>query len=734
MAVVDLEYETWGRSLPVTRAIDLLPTEALEAETILLRSIRQGDLEREGTSLSQLETQVLERNSHPRRLGLLFPNVDDSGRHSMRLQWTSDPDERTEAAILANARAVELAGRMLRSDAIHRAHGAHFVLPSGSHASHFIRLADVLRGGLVVERIVDWIAPSVVRGAVIIFDSWTITAVEIELRRRFATGDLRTFTHDQYPSDRHHQQLLDLIASAVAGKDSPRVVAVLSVVSSGEMLAKTQLVLDGLSPATGYSILALANTTRASLGVECFVSIPSIEQFRVQDGASCALCRDGDRRELIEIDRSKYTPKVSGRTHLQMLTANAAQQHRKLWEACSETDAAAVHRYDPVTKRHLHVSFDITRLLRHDRFRRDALARLRQVLSQCDLVLVPEHQATDALMELGREAFPSAVTLSFPRELEDEAALDRLRPALKGVRRILVLDDVLIRGFMMRRVHRSLQDLVLQLRSEDRPHSGYQIVGAVILARPEYESVLKGVEQSFHQNRPDSFFAIHTVIAPGLPCAWCEEERLLEQAEEWTEVSDNVKRVARMRLARLRSAGTEGIRLGLAMCDRNGNIDQRQNERITLNSLFGEELIEAVAYCAVACTLNQIRDQTNARGFDRNGSGWAWDVTRVVSAYHDPLLQMSFLRASIKRELMVPSGRGVRKAIATVLKASEREHPARFQSLAAEHAMAVFLGKHSDLRQSEVLRTAVSSLSESGNRDIVDFLRAAAFRMLGIRT
>jgi hypothetical protein len=724
VSVVDLEYETWGGVLPLERAVEILPADALASEVVLLRSISKEILEAQSTSLSSLASRLSSRRASDSIVGSLNAVVDQDGNHSVALDGAVALSLDQRKKVLSNARAVELAGRILRAGALRRARGAHFVLPSGSHADQFIRLADTLRGALAVERLVDWIAPLVTKESVVLLDSWTITAIESELRSRFQRGSLRTFTYDQYPDDRQSRRLLDVVASTATSSSRPHVLALLSVVSSGEMLARVRFALDEAVPHIEKRYLSLVKTAPSEVDIEQFVHIPSVSQYRVQAGAACNLCRDGDRRELIEIDRSTYSPKVSGYTQPVMLTAGAATQHRSLWEACSAAAAVTVHRTDPVTQRHLHVYFDVARLLGHATFRRAAIQRIRLTVPHADLILVPKHQATDSLVALAEEALPNARVVSFAKSLDETSEIEQIRAALSGRRAILVLDDVLIQGRTMRRVHRTLQELALALPEDARPHKDYQIFGSVILSRPAYESVQRGIEQSFHQGRPDTFFAVHSIVAPAEPCPWCAEEQLLEQAEEWPAEHENARRVARARLEQLRSSRDSGLAFGLAFCDRDGNLSQRSNERITLHSLFGEELSEVTAYCAVSCTMNQLRDQTNSRGFDRNAAGWCWDVTRIVSAYHDPLLQIAFLRAATNRELVVPSGRGVRKAIDMVLAAAEREHPAQFQSLAVEHAMAVFLSKHSDVRSASILRSVQRSLI-SANRDIQDFVEAA---------
>jgi len=51
--------------------------------------------------------------------------------------------------------------------------------------------------------------------------------------------------------------------------------------------------------------------------------------------------------------------------------------------------------------------------------------------------------------------------------------------------------------------------------------------------------------------------------------------------------------------------------------------------------------------------MNEIRVAKQSELQGRQGVSWHWDIPRIITAYHDPIIQASFLRASRPEELVL---------------------------------------------------------------------------------
>ncbi len=92
---------------------------------------------------------------------------------------------------------------------------------------------------------------------------------------------------------------------------------------------------------------------------------------------------------------------------------------------------------------------------------------------------------------------------------------------------------------------------------------------------------------------------------------------------------------------------------------------------------------------------------------------WGWDVGRIVNAYHDPLLQASFLRCARSDEFRLLDVYKTDKAVRQVLFTSPNPDLTQTALLAAEHALASSMGKYQQPTRSSVVEAALKVLRHS---------------------
>jgi hypothetical protein len=181
-------------------------------------------------------------------------------------------------------------------------------------------------------------------------------------------------------------------------------------------------------------------------------------------------------------------------------------------------------------------------------------------------------------------------------------------------------------------------------------------------------------------------------------CPWCEEARVLHDLLrdllnedtramvcESLSISDvdvtSAVTAIRKRLHHLQPTAPEqelALRESIYLSRSNGRMEVAEPERLSPHSLFGEHLSEAVAYAAVATALQELRlARTREPGVSH-----VWDVPKVLTAYHDPLLSAAFLRAALPEEIVVTND------------------AAEFDDALAEIS---FASSHSEFRQSPIL-------------------------------
>lgn len=552
----------------------------------------------------------------------------------------------------------------------------------------FIRVGDALNDIAVVQRWADWLKPHLTKDSIVVGDTWTILPLLQELATaRGALGSLApVVTFPAYPTLSAFEQVLLNLLPLLSNAEHPQVLFILSVISTKAFLDRIQQHAPRvLGAGTEVLLLPLVDTRPVVDEWQSFVRVPGIQRYNLHRGEPCALCLDSRKKPLITIDAKKYAPVVEGTLKPQMLRAESASSHREFWQYASETDSVRVHVEDFSTgeRRHLPISIDVSRLLTNEQFRRKVIGKLRMHTPICDLVVLPRHSATDALVGLAETAYRKPDVFVLPRALDDQhrssegSELANAEEALEQMflenqyEHVLILDDAVINGRTLRSIHRLLQRVLTNVREKEQNTRDYVIHGFVIVGRPATERRWKRLIDSLRQGTTGvRLAAAETLYMPdaSATCPWCVEVRVLqsiirdltrtpmEDLEQYLALSSikiqEVLQTFRLRLDHLLPQLPENERVlstSLYLCRSSGSMDVAGTERLSPHSLFGEHLSEPAAYAAVATAMQEIR-QARVREV---GVSYVWDVPKVLTAYHDPLLSAAFLRATLDEEIVV---------------------------------------------------------------------------------
>jgi hypothetical protein len=550
-----------------------------------------------------------------------------------RPDWTAEGDLAPEVADL---RALEILAMLEESGAIFEQERCHYWLPSGLHASAFIRLADALRDHTDIVRVADWLLPRLDARTGLMADTGSLiallTVTASEATRRFGWDPLPIATLRGYATVDH----LDEVVSSFRIQMWHRLLFVISVSSSGRVAELVGNLEDDVD------VVTVCSTGERPRVGEVFSEYP-VTRWKPESDGNCEKCRD---LQILHVDRTSYEIRTDLNWIPQRLDTSIAIRQSEFWEAVDECAALALHVERPMSEgdmrssRHLAVWIDIGRLLAHESFRRRAVSKLAEQ-EPPNVLIVPDHAETEALVALAREAFPGQemAVLGFRHDRFDESERD----VLVGAERILVLDDALISGSTLYAIQRQLHDVRLE-RDHDLDYQAF-----VILSRPHDMSVEKAVMRRYgykpaqpDQNPVDVHYAsVERVILPrARDCSFCAERRLLVSRLERLAGSHQL---VERRIAQL-STAPEGMVPPLFMGGTEG-------DRPTVGSFFGK-LSPVTAFAAAASVA-----QTQKIGFAhtrRAATVHVLDSPLTNEAFFDPVLAGGVLRTFDARDLRSP--------------------------------------------------------------------------------
>ena len=721
LALLDPYFVTGADVTPLGKILPALPPPATDLDAIVIRFEEAHPNE----DFEAIAETLRSQRGKPVELAILGPERG-TGMVCMHVGGADVGASRLTQALCQ----LEFHAQLRRSGAVFRPDKAHVILPSGAHASEYVRVADLFNDHVAVRRAADWLEDRVTRDTILVGDTWTIIPLLQELSARATVFSMAggraappVLCFPSYPELEDVRHTLRRVSSLAASRASANALFIVSVASSGALLQNLEAMSKRYIPGVTRDVIAIASADR-SIQVNSLCVVDNIERFSPDD---CDLCRSMDRRPTIRIDRRRYFPSISVERIPVMITPTAAGRHKQFWETVDRQRAVRVHAalvqgsplakpsdsqawagaVTPVKRRD--IAIDVVRLLEDPQFRDDVSETLSRFQPRCDLVVIPSHAASEALLSLVKEVYPK------PRSVVlEQAQRQELKDKLRGARRILILDDAIVTGTTVRSIHRVIQDILHELPPEERDPA-YTISVFVVIGRPQTETLWKRLEDSLRQGRDRSYLDCHIkLLLPDGKCPWCDERTRLKRVQVQRRrpvvaggghgasahvakdaPSEHVDRFIEERLRRLnppQDTRITGLGDSIFLCGSIGEFDS--DDTLTSHSLFGEALHEVTAYAAVAAAMHAIRVDQNQRLQGRQGVAWHWDIARIITAYHDPIIQASFLRAAEPGELVLENPAELDEAVKEAF--YQTHDPDRQVSimLAAEHKWAAISQKH----------------------------------------
>jgi hypothetical protein len=738
-------YFGGSHATPIDRVLVDLPVDVGETDLLIIRGVTREEIANSRISVDELKHRISVKFGGEPAIGLL--DFANEGGLLNRLKYIplDDGGFQSHEVLERWLRATEMHSQLHRTGAIYRPGDMHFQLPSGVHADAYIRVADAFDDITAVSRISDWLQHLLTKGTVLLSDTWTTLPLLQELVHRLRLTHTATengfvdktaeriISFPEYPTLTEIRQTLARIPSLVVGYPDAKVLFLISVVSSGDLLRTLKSLMSEYLADMTLDVVALVDASPQMAEVDAFAIVPTIQRFDVSRGP-CKLCLDTKTRPVVLIDPRRYFPVFQAEHRAIMLKQKFAVIHHRFWEIASLTQAVRVHVDDHSTGqgRHLHVAIDVTALLTNNDFAHKVRLTLSSFAPDTNLILIPLHEATEALRAVATKQFPDATIKVVDRNMPDNNDLRKyLSEALTTQREILIFDDATISGRTLRSLHRLVQDVAHEVADAAADPLEYHIRAFVVVARPERPNSWVHLQDSFSQRGRGPFLNCSVLLPLPNTCPWCEEQQFLDQLNK--RFSAKTRRMQgtsavglellRRRIRLLETAAIKGFSMSIFLTDRGGDLTATTADWLSPNSLFGQGLSETAAYAAVCTAMQMIRFDPETAG--RQGTSWYWDIIRIINAYHDPILQASFLRLAHRDELLVPQLPELMANIQNTLFDFGSRDLRQSAVIISEHALAAAMEKYgSNLRQS-VLSECIR-VAKSWNNELRFFLEEIA--------
>lgn len=524
----------------------------------------------------------------------------------------------------------ELRGILERTEAVYQREHFHYILPSRYHAARFIRLADALQDPIDILRIVDWLLPYLRPDSWVIADTGTLLpllfALRAEAQARFGF-DLQIANLAEYPSD---YVSMEELLGALHGERPAYGLLIVSVSSSGRVAEQFERLHSG-----DHDVVVICDT--GASGVEALARYP-IERWKADEHGKCDRC---DALNELVVDPHTYQVlPVTGLETVPFDFEKAAEQE-EFWRLADRTDAVELHYDEEIPagphpgRRHMSINIDIPALLGDEPFRERVVAEL-STGGAPDRVLIPDHDAAEAMTELALSAFPDldAGRIHRVRGAKLDGALVK---ALGSCERVLLLDDSAVTGKTLIALRREIYRRIVD------PFRPPEVEAFVVLDRPssdgDEDAVRRTLTRKGEAGGPVSGFRyVERVLLPAHDeCPWCEEDQRLGRLA--SRIPDHAEFV-RERAGLLSSM--EGLRPPLLPTK-----EDRAEQR-THDSFIGD-LRPAAAFAATASAAHGLTLKLLEM---RKGAQIALvDVGLIAEAFFDQVIVAGLLRVVPQRFL-----------------------------------------------------------------------------------
>lgn len=621
---------------------------------------------------------------YPRHIGVIRFRVG----HPPVVVWAEDqaaphepdgelltPDDDLTAQLLARARRAELKALMQFGHAVWNPTSYHYELPSGDHASSFVRIGDCFRSPRDVRVIASWLASRLCDGLAIVADSATMVPLMTDLAALttaagWTVGPAEML--DEYPRTR-----LDVLRVIRPLFAAPAVLALLSVSSSGNY---QDLVVESMHRAStesdSWSLTVLANRVSRQADRMFRPAATGVDEERVDtwiaigdtsfdqlEAATCRLCRDPERAQVVRVDPRSFEAMVLPAVRLLMPDFVAARDTVDWWEACFEYGAVGVE-VEPsqgaaVVARPkddlLGVRIHVDRVLKADLSKALArrLADMRQggaAALQFDGAII-DYSACDGVIVSTEEYDPDGPNPAFDAILQELALTDiPVYPIAPGrnplpsgaadMRHALILSGGFVTGWTMRQ-H------LLQLQDCWRGRRDRHAYGLILNARPFTRREWDNLAQSF-QRRVAAIW--RTYLPWRSPIA--EERRILvELAQDAESLAPETRAFLNERKS-YTNPRTRDWFARVEQFDKDSSLpDPRAllwgsgsavggNTQVRNQSLYGYQVDVVTAYAAVGAAMHSSRQKVR----DADPRRAVFEMPAITRSYYDAIIVASILR------------------------------------------------------------------------------------------
>ncbi len=389
----------------------------------------------------------------------------------------------------------------------------HFVTPSLTHSSRFMRIGDLLRDLCTLDRFAFWLRPHVGTAQAILVDSWSI-ASPILRTLQINKIDIPFDCLPEHPT--HNSIACRRVVEGLLSKipTSGKLVALVSISGSGRLVNQiSEMIAERGAGKITFECLSIYGFTNTPEEVSCFARVPARESFS-QD--SCDLCAKGSIP--VHIDPAAYHLKFLREPKV-FLSKPHLKPARPFLERYLDTPGLfLVHHDDGNDGRHHAFDINMSKLLSHPEFVKRFEDKLKMLAGQVDLVVAPNHEPGKRLAGEAGKALGCSVIIS------DSLDRSKMSPeeveAVSKVKRLLIVDDVVNSGSR-------LKDYIQFIR-EGKYGVFESLNYLVAIARPSTPQDLSALANSLTAGHgwQGAFHAVEEILLPNWNedlCPWCAE-------------------------------------------------------------------------------------------------------------------------------------------------------------------------------------------------------------------